>query len=150
MIVLPVYRHLGSKKDTANRAHFQDTHDDMLRATYHGQFRDRVTLCTMGSVYHNFPSHHRDDDWQIMKSVRLCDVEEASQVSDDYFFPMLNCIEYSVYPKERNWLNTVFCSEPSKLLPNIGNEARVSTNILIVCHCWAVWRWMCSSTARKE
>lgn len=55
-------------------------------------------------------------------SVRLCDFDDDSEVTDDYLFPMSKCIGYSAYPKDRNWPETVFCGDPYELPPNKGSQ----------------------------
>lgn len=48
--VLPVYRWLGSEKDTPSQAQLLDTNAVMLPADFHGRFRDGITLCKLGSL----------------------------------------------------------------------------------------------------
>lgn len=47
-------------------------------------------------------------------------VHEASEVTNENFFLMLNCIAYSAYPHDCNWPKKVFCVDLYQLLPNTG------------------------------
>lgn len=51
MNVLPVCRRLGIEKGTLSLTHLRDNDADMLSASCREQFREGITLCTLGSVY---------------------------------------------------------------------------------------------------
>lgn len=63
---IPAYWFLKGEDDTPSRAHLFETHADMLTVYFHGQFREGITLYTLGSLWHAFQFHEGQKYWQRM------------------------------------------------------------------------------------
>lgn len=58
----------------------------MLPSTRHGQLRDRVTQCMLGSVHRYFLFHDREKECELMRQYDYGLDDEASQVAYGYAF----------------------------------------------------------------
>lgn len=94
----------------------------MLPTACHGQFRDGITLCTLGSLHRVFPFRDRVHEFHRMLRYGYVIFYKASKVADEGLFPSLNCIGNRAYPYEINWPKTVFFGDPYQLPPNTESE----------------------------